>query len=321
MAPEDITIAITVYSRREFVKQAIESALSQSVPVRVMVVEDCSPDPELRSFILNEFGERIKYFKNPQRRGLFDNWNACIEHCRTAWLSILHDDDFLSGFFVAAMLKLAQQAPGRDLYFGQTVIVDQQGQPIEVCRAPPSFRSWEPISLEQMVESNPIAFPGQLFNTAAAKSVGGFRATSAYCGEWEMWTKLTARGGAAQAREVVGFFREHTGWDRGTTQTVRSGKARLAAIVQHKRGLALLPADRRRRFNRTEFQRRAPMSVMTLLELGDMLPRRLLRYYVGLLVRSASPNWLHASFKQVARLLGPAFVRMASKAWHLSGKK
>ena len=55
---EDITIAVTVYSRRDFVCDAIRSALDQTVPVQVIVVEDCGPDAGLRDFILREFGGR-----------------------------------------------------------------------------------------------------------------------------------------------------------------------------------------------------------------------------------------------------------------------
>ena len=93
---DQITIAVTVYSRRQYISQAVNSALNQTVPARVMVVEDCGPDPELESFVRKEFGSRIKYIRNPKRRGLFGNWNACLELCKTEWITILHDDDYLA---------------------------------------------------------------------------------------------------------------------------------------------------------------------------------------------------------------------------------
>src|SRR6266545_4186650 len=109
---DQITIAITVYDRRQYLAQAITSALDQTVPVRVIVVEDCGPDPTLESFVKQHFGSRVRYFRNPRRRGLFDNWNACVELCRTAWLSILHDDDFLAPCFVESMLELSEKSHG-----------------------------------------------------------------------------------------------------------------------------------------------------------------------------------------------------------------
>src|SRR5262249_47701629 len=100
LRPGDITIAVTVFNRRDFVLESIRSALEQTLPVKVIVVENCGPDPGLREFILGEFGSRIEYFRNATNRGMFDNWNACLEYCRTPWLSILHDDDELRPNFV-----------------------------------------------------------------------------------------------------------------------------------------------------------------------------------------------------------------------------
>src|SRR5579872_1501005 len=59
LSPEEITIAVTVFSRREFVLEAIGSALNQTVRVKVIVVEDCGPDPALQGFVTGKFGNRI----------------------------------------------------------------------------------------------------------------------------------------------------------------------------------------------------------------------------------------------------------------------
>src|SRR5258706_4301807 len=124
ISADQITIAVTVFNRRDYVQQAIDSALSQTVPVRVMVVEDCGPDPTLQKFIQGKFGSRIEYHRNARRRGLFDNWNACMEHCQTPWLSILHDDDFLNENFIASMLDVMTNASVRGFYFGLVFTID-----------------------------------------------------------------------------------------------------------------------------------------------------------------------------------------------------
>ena len=79
----------------------------------IIVVEDCGPNPALREKIMGEFGNRIEYIRNSRRRGLFDNWNACIESCDTPWLCILHDDDLLKPTFIESMIELSNAAPGR----------------------------------------------------------------------------------------------------------------------------------------------------------------------------------------------------------------
>jgi glycosyltransferase involved in cell wall biosynthesis len=311
-----ITIAVTVYNRRYFLKQAVASAVNQSVPVRVVVVEDCGPDPDLESFIRGEFGPRVEYIRNPRRRGLFDNWNACMEACATEWLSILHDDDYLAPVFAEAMIDLARQAPSHALYFGRTILVDNQGQPTGGNPTRPVERDWHIIGLGDILYGPPFAFPGQLFKVSAAKELGGFRQSSYYCGDWEMWAKLIARGGAAQTEKAVAYFRSHDSCDRETNAIVRNGRQIPATFVQHKRVLALLPADSKVRLDRAAFYKQSPLPVQFLLRHAATLRPRLLAYHVGLLLLSRPPHWRYAVYQQCARLGGSAFVRLSSKLWN-----
>ena len=64
ISADQITIAVTVYYRRHGLVQAVERALNQTVPVKVMVVDVCGPDDALREFVRAQFGERVGYHRN-----------------------------------------------------------------------------------------------------------------------------------------------------------------------------------------------------------------------------------------------------------------
>ena len=324
---DQITIAITVYNRRDYLHQAIRSALDQTVPVRVMVVEDCGPDAGLETFVKEEFGTKVEYFRNPQRRGLFGNWNACMEYCRTPWLSICHDDDYLAPNFVEAMLKLNTYAPNCGLYFGQTSMVDEAGvimpgyaNPEAAHLSPlmgPMNVEWRRVHLEQVLFVTPFPFPGQLFRVDCARTLGGFREGSVYTGDWEMWTKLIAHYGAAQIGKEVASNRTHFAFDRGTSQVIRAGKVFPSTYLQRKRNLALMrQLGKPIKFNRRENQLRCPMSNMFLIRFGAGLSPRLLRYNVGLMLLSRPPHWRYAVFQAAVRVLGWRSVRWLSRAWN-----
>ncbi len=311
-----ITIAVTVYSRRQFIKQAVASALDQSVPVRVVVVEDCGPDRTLESFVKDEFGSKIEYIRNPRRRGLFGNWNACLEVCRTEWITILHDDDYLAPNYTQAMVELAAEAPGKALYFGRTIVVNEGGEvaALNLQDARGVTGRWVKRDLRDIL-FEPFLFPGHLFEVATAKRLGGFRETSYMAGDWEMWAKLMASSGGAQTSQIVAFSRSHGGWDRGSNQAARVGRHIPSVYVHHKRILSLLPPEQRVRMDRVALQRRWPLGVRYLLDYGDSMSPRLLRYHVGLLRLSKSPHWRHAVFQQCARVGGIGFVRLTSRLW------
>jgi len=309
-----ITIAVTVFNRRRYIGQAVASALNQTVPVHVMVVEDCGPDQGLEAFVRTEFGSRIDYIRNPRRRGLFGNWNACLEYCRTPWMSILHDDDALAPVFVEAMIDLSGHLPECGLYYGTTEFMDAEGQPVDLQVYPPLQMPWRKVELGETLRTTPFPFPGHLFRVDYARALGGFREGSQFCGDWEMWSNLIARHGAAQTRTTVAYNRSHTSPERGCTGIDRNGRLRPLVFVQQKRVLRMLrEAGVATRFERARFLKEAPMSVSYLLQHGARLPERILRYNVGLMLRSPPPSVPYAVFQTFTRGLGLPFVRTASR--------
>lgn len=316
LTADQITIAITVYSRRQYIRQAVASALEQTVPVRVMVMEDCGPDPGLQGFVKEAFGGRVEYVRNSARRGLFGNWNACLENCRTSWLSILHDDDFLTPNFVESMLALSKRAPSASLFFGQTDVVDDDGKAHPTLFMPEMAEEWRWVRLEDTIWHTPFPYPGQLFRVEDAVSFGGFRATSQYCGDWEMWSNLVSRSGGARTRDLVAYQRQHAGEDRGTNVVVRSGRVLPLSYVQHKRVLHLLrKAGRPQPIDRREYQRRYAVSTKFLLRFGGGLSPRLLRYHWRLLLMSPAPHVAYWLFQWAARAGGPGLVRASSHVY------
>jgi len=317
MRPDEITIAITVYDRRAYIEQAVAAALGQTAPVRVMVVEDCGPDPSLQAFVLGKFGSRVTYHRNAQRRGLFDNWNACIDLCRTAWLCICHDDDFLEPCFVEAMIELADKIPGKGLYYGDYNVRNAAGE-ILLARVPPPELRCQATEVVAVAKMNPLIFPSILFRADYAKALGGFRKTSLFTGDWDMWVKLTLFYGAARTDRVVGNARSHEAAGRGTTRIERNGKFLALVNMQCKKNLALLrPRGVNVQFDRAAAQRASDISLRYILKFGAGWSPLLLRYNHGLVLRSESPGFQRWVFRAFARVFGPGFLRAASALWRV----
>lgn len=320
LSSNDITIAVTVYDRRTYLRQAIASALEQTRGSvhQVMVVEDSGPDDSLREFILGEFGDKIRYYRNTRRRGLFDNWNACIEHCSTRWLCILHDDDFLEPKFIEAMQELAAAAPARVLYYGVCRTVDRGGRR-RVDVPTPSHFEWREMDLESCTRHDPVCFPGQLFNVEAAREVGGFRPDSHYCADWEMWFRLAMAGGAAGTNRVVANYREHHTLGRGTTKVDISGRKYAYVNMQRKRHVAWLRKIRPAvSFDRAALQSESPMPTRFLLKHAHSFSPLMLKYNVALLARSAPPHLGYRIFQSLVRLCPRFVLRRVSQLANLA---
>lgn len=315
MHPIDLTIAITVYDRRQFIAQAIESALNQTIPVPVIVVEDCGPDPGLRQYVLERFGSRIRYVRNPARLGLFGNWNSCIEAASTRWLSILHDDDFLRPDFVASWVEWRTAAPDRGLYFGGFEAVNEAGAPVPYPR-PEVREPWQEIDLHELARSNTLGFPGQVFDARLARSLGGFRQASQFCGDWEMWFRLVLERGGVQSPRIIASVRFYDDPRRGTSKVVRSGRCFALTVVQRRRNERLMPLAKAGSLWRDHSIRayKGPFASY-LLEYGAGFSTRLLRYNTALLLESDTSGWGTGLLRIAARLGGAPLIRLLSRTF------
>ncbi|MEI6729528.1 MAG: glycosyltransferase, partial [bacterium] len=77
-----VTIGIPTYNSQKFIEQAINSVLSQTYQdFELIICDDLSSDntDEIINIYL-EKDKRIRYFKNPEHIGLFENFNQCIKH-------------------------------------------------------------------------------------------------------------------------------------------------------------------------------------------------------------------------------------------------
>jgi glycosyltransferase involved in cell wall biosynthesis len=307
----DITIAVTVYDRRKYIAHAIQSALAQDPPAKVIVVEDCGPDEKLREDIVTEFGARIIYHRNRKRHGLFDNWNVCLDLCDTPYLCILHDDDFLEPCFTNSMMDLRSRFPARGFYYGGFRIVDQFGTEIAKCSLSASG-SGEP-DIEALAYTNPVGFPAQLIHVQDAKSVGGFWPKSRFCGDWDMWFKLALQHGAAFTSAIVANARHHETTGRGTMRVDLQGRRFALINVQIKRNLkALREAGGYLVFDRYRALTMAPLPIRYLLYYACYFSNRMLTYHLQLLrYNPPTIQWQIPRF--LFRIIGHLGIRFIAK--------
>ncbi len=90
-------VIIPAFNREEFIGPAIESCLSQSEPIReIIVVDNHSTDKTLeiaKRYARNN--KNIKVYRNKKNVGMVNNWNTGIKLSKSQYVSLLHSDDLL----------------------------------------------------------------------------------------------------------------------------------------------------------------------------------------------------------------------------------
>ena len=118
MKKPQLTFAIPFYGTVAYLKATLASLQKQAVSEWLaIVVDDASPDKSARALVESLDDDRISYIRNPTNLGLADNWNRCIDLCRTPLVTLLHADDELLPEYAAIMLAAHARWPSASAIF------------------------------------------------------------------------------------------------------------------------------------------------------------------------------------------------------------
>jgi glycosyltransferase involved in cell wall biosynthesis len=103
------SIIITTYNRLHLLKRAINSALNQTIPCEVVVVDDCSSD-ETQTYV-KSLGDSVVYHRNQENQGHAATVNAGVAKASGDWIKFLDDDDYLAANCLEEMAKAISLHP------------------------------------------------------------------------------------------------------------------------------------------------------------------------------------------------------------------
>lgn len=88
-----VSVIIPVYNCARYIRQAVDSALSQNVAVEIFIIDDCSQD-DLDAAMQKYVDElRVHYLKNPSHLGVAQTRNRGISLAQGDYVAFLDADD------------------------------------------------------------------------------------------------------------------------------------------------------------------------------------------------------------------------------------
>lgn len=181
-----VSIMIPTYLRNDYLKETIDSAISQDTDEDYeIVVVDNNPDIRDTSTLnlINMYDQkRVSYYKNTENLGMFGNWNRCLELANGSWVLILHDDDTIKKDYISNMLKITRKFPDTSCVGCSNTLID--GNNNLILQKPKGFKwrvaecllnreSYE-IKVEDFFYTHPINIMGLFINKGKAIEIGGF---------------------------------------------------------------------------------------------------------------------------------------------------
>lgn len=130
-----VSVIITSYNQKNYLREAIESVLTQTVPCcEIIIVDDCSSDgsPELIMEYADRYSDLIRAFCHPQNLGIPKNRNSALERAQGDYVAILDGDDRFLPFKVERQLQALKETPEAQVVYSNFYLIDQSGKRMRV---------------------------------------------------------------------------------------------------------------------------------------------------------------------------------------------
>jgi glycosyltransferase involved in cell wall biosynthesis len=96
------TIVIPVFNRAHLVRKAIDSALAQTIPCEVVLVDHGSSDGI--AGVVADYGVKVRYIRRDVDSGPVVSWRDGVAHARGEYVHITYDDDWIEPDFMERCL-------------------------------------------------------------------------------------------------------------------------------------------------------------------------------------------------------------------------
>jgi glycosyltransferase involved in cell wall biosynthesis len=152
------SIVIPTYNRAGYLREAIDSALAQTINCEIIVCDHGSSDntPE----VARSYGNRITYVRKEKDMGVHYCWLDGVMHASNEWVHMNYDDDWIAPTFMEECMKYANKEVA--FVFTQTTIVNDRKKTYE-----PAFEFFDfkegihPIrKIERIILNNNVISPG-----------------------------------------------------------------------------------------------------------------------------------------------------------------
>lgn len=228
-----VSIITLTYNRPQFLKRAIQSALSQDFADWELLVIDDGLDQRVEKIVKENFGDdmRIQYFKPPMRTRIAGASNFGLHRVHGEYVAILDDDDYW-----ATPTKIGKQVAYLDAHHdvvgcgGGYILIDEQDD--EEGRY---LKSEHDADIRRnALAANPMINSTTLFRRVVAERVGGYDESLLEFADWDFWLKMGLAGRLYNFPEYFLYYRI---WEEGASLSRQRAAAKSAfQILRRYRG-------------------------------------------------------------------------------------
>ena len=201
---QSVAIVVNTYNDQMYLPDALDSALSQSIPAdEIVVVDDGSHRSPQK--ILRRYPSSINLICQ-QNRGLSAARNVGLGAVNSDFVIFLDADDRLLSDAVAAGLACFRAKPEAALVYGAHRRVDATLQPL----GPDRLSIVQEHPFTDLLRGNLIGMHASvMYRSSVLRQSGGFNASLRICEDYDLYLRLAKKYGVAWHPQTVAEYRLH----------------------------------------------------------------------------------------------------------------
>jgi glycosyltransferase involved in cell wall biosynthesis len=246
-----VSVGMPVYNGERYVREALDSILSQSFEGFELVISDnASTDgtPEICEAYAAQ-DARIRYVRQARNQGVIQNFNAAFALSSGEYFKWAASDDVCERDYLKRAVEVLDRDPSVVLAWGKTVGIDEEGQRVQKpnelsdLNSPNSVYSPDPAVRFRRLLRNIWWVDGPFYGVIRSTALRSTRWVHPphHSGDQILLTELSLKGRFYEIPEELFFSRVHAG---KTSQVHRSLRDRAALVDQRDPGGGLAAAFR-----------------------------------------------------------------------------
>jgi glycosyltransferase involved in cell wall biosynthesis len=232
-----VSVVMPVFNAAPYLREAIDSVLTQDYPaLEMIVVDDGSTDGSTE--ILRSYGDRIRVLAQ-ERRGPAAARNIGVRQARGDYIAFHDADDFWMPHKLTEQVALMREAPQFAIVFGQFAYwrADATGRfpdPLLALAHPETWEIKQPLSgylyVDELLDSCiPMITP--LIRREVFDALNGFDESLLSGSDYDFWLRATFRFQTHKMNRCQALYRIHEQGVTGTPRAVNFGYVLLKRAV------------------------------------------------------------------------------------------
>ncbi|HEV2474482.1 MAG TPA: glycosyltransferase [Chthonomonadales bacterium] len=188
-----VSVVIASYNHARFLRQCVESALTQTTPpIEVIVVDDGSTDGSRD--VIRSFGRAVKPLFQ-ENAGTYAALNAGAALAKGDWIAIHNSDDAWDLRKLERQMELCTAEPAPGLIHTGYLCIDENGIPYSTPPANASLPDYHGPALTgmlpTMLRSMPVVISSAMISRTAWERFGPFDRRYLGMGDWDLCLKVS----------------------------------------------------------------------------------------------------------------------------------